>query len=60
MQDKRKSNAHLYQQKSTHITGYQTFTRRKNILPRHGRINTNSEDWRKKLEVFPLRKPSTD
>jgi hypothetical protein len=58
MQDKRKSNAHLYQQKSTHITGYQTFTRRKNILPRHDRIKQRRLE--KKLEVFPLRKPSTD
>jgi hypothetical protein len=40
--------------KSTHITEYQTFTRRKNILPRHGRINTNSEDWRKNLKSFSL------
>jgi hypothetical protein len=52
----------LYQHKNTHpvrisIKFYKK--EEKIILPRHGRIKTNSENWRK-LEVLPLRKQSTD
>ncbi len=50
-----KSNAHSYQQKSTHIAkilNKHLQEEEKVILPRHGRFKTNSEDWRN-LKSFP-------
>ena len=51
-----------YQQKSTHITGYKKLLQEeeKKISCLDMAVSTKQRRLEKKLEVFPLRKPSTD